>query len=338
MKNIVLHPSSDKDETDNIDYNLPINRERGRAIDLLVYTSYYDTEYGKDILDIMEQIVPVASVTSKVGMLFRMACLLNVDYQRTLNLFLAVTQDGNPNYFKLPVHNANPLLYFIGKDFRQLIPYFRMAMKSDMGNDVTADWLFRAWLCSNREAQDMLFELADKSKAARVKAIDFVGRHFDKKFAEPMMEILLRYLDYGEKELGREYDEIFRHLADWETSFDSRKFLDKFIKSQVCIYCSHEIYQYLKSLAENDPNYCLDLLTKLYNKKSSKHAENAEECPLEDNELQEITEILIDAYNNVRVYDKDNQSLESAMDLLDDLLEKEDVNYYLNRCLQTLEE
>ncbi len=338
VKDIVLHPSSDKDETDNIDYNLPINRERGRAIDLLVCTSYYDTEYGKDILDIMEQIVPIASVTSKVGLLFRMACLLNVDYQRTLNLFLAVTQDGNPNYFKLPVHNANPLLYFIGKDFRQLIPYFLMAMKSDMGNDVTADWLFRAWLCSNREAQDMLFELADKSKAARVKAIDFVGRHFDKKFAEPMMEVLLRYLDYEEKELGREYDEIFRHLADWETSLDSRKFLDKFIKSQVCIYCSHEIYKYLKSLAENDPNYCLDLLTKLYNKKSSKHAENAEEYPLDDNELQEITEILIDAYNNVRVYDKDNQSLESAMDLLDDLLEKEDVNYYLNRCLQTLEE
>lgn len=338
VKNIVLHPYSDKDETDNIDYNLPINRERGRAIDLLVCTSYYDTEYGNDILDTMEQIVPVASVTSKVGMLFRMACLLNVDYQRTLNLFLAVTQDGNPNYFKLPVHNANPLLYFIGKDFRQLIPYFRMAMKSDMGNDVTADWLFRAWLCSNREAKDMLFELVDKSKAARVKAIDFVGRHCDKKFAEPMMEVLLRYLDYGEKELGREYDEIFSHLADWETSLDSRKFLDKFIKSQVCIYCSHEIYQYLKYLAENDPNYCLDLLTKLYNKKSSKHAENTEECPLEDNELQEITEILIDAYNNVRVYDKDNQSLESAMDLLDDLLEKEDVNYYLNRCLQTLEE
>jgi len=338
VKDIVLHPSSDKDETDNIDYNLPINRERGRAIDLLVCTSYYDTEYGKDILDIMEEIVPVASVTSKVGMLFRMACLLNVDYQRTLNLFLAVTRDGNPNYFKLPVHNANPLLYFIGKDFRQLIPYFLMAMKSDMGNDVTADWLFRAWLCSNNEAKEMLFELADKSKAARVKAIDFVGRHFDKKFAEPMMEVLLRYLDYGEKELSKEYDEIFRHLADWETSLDSRKFLDKFIKSQVCIYCSHEIYQYLKSLAENDPNYCLDLLTKLYNKKSSKHAENAEEYPLEDNELQEITEILIDAYNNVRVYDKDNQSLESAMDLLDDLLEKEDVNYYLNRCLQTLEE
>lgn len=338
VKDIVLHPSSDKDETDNIDYNLPINRERGRAIDLLVCTSYYDTEYGKDILDIMEQIVPIASVTSKVGLLFRMACLLNVDYQRTLNLFLAVTQDGNPNYFKLPVHNANPLLYFIGKDFRQLIPYFLMAMKSDIGNDVTADWLFRAWLCSNNEAKEMLFELADKSKAARVKAIDFVGRHFDKKFAEPMMEVLLRYLDYEEKELGREYDEIFRHLADWETSLDSRKFLDKFIKSQVCIYCSHEIYQYLKSLAENDPNYCLDLLTKLYNKKSSKHAENAEEYPLDDNELQEITEILIDAYNNVRVYDKDNQSLESAMDLLDDLLEKEDVNYYLNRCLQTLEE
>lgn len=338
VKDIVLHPYSDKDETDNIDYNLPINRERGRAIELLVCTSCYDKEYGNDILDTMERIVPTVSVTSKVGMLFRMACLLNVNRQRTLNLFLAVTQDGDPNYFKLPVHNANPLLYFIGKDFHQVIPYFRMAMKSDIGNDVTADLLFRAWLCRNNEAKDMLFELADNSRVARVKTIDFVGRHFEAKFAEPMMEVLLRYLAFEEKELGREYDEIFRHLAEWETSLDSRKFMDKFIKSEVCIYCSHEIYKYLKSLAENDPNYCLDILTKLYNKKSRKHIENAEEYPLEDNELQEITEILIDAYNNVRVYDKDNQSLESAMDLLDALLENENVNYYLNRCLQILEE
>lgn len=338
VKNIVLHPYSDKDETDNIDYNLPINRERGRAIDLLVCISSYDTEYGNDILDTMEQIVPTASVTSKVGMLFRMACLLNVDYQRTLNLFLTVTQDGNPNYFKLPVHNVNPLLYFIGKDFQQLIPYFRLAMKSDVGNDVTADWLFRAWLCDNNEAKNMLFELADSSKAARVKAVDFVGRHFKAKFAEPMMEVLLCYLAFEEKELGREYDEIFRHLVEWETSLDSRKFLDKFIKSQVCIYCSHEVYKYLETLAVNDPNYCLDFLAKLYYKKSHKHMENSEEYPLENYELQQITEILIDAYNNVRVYDKDNQSLESAMDLLDALLEKEDVNYYLDRCLKELEE
>ena len=337
VKEIVLHPSSDKDESDNIDYNLPINRERGRAIDLLLCTSFYDKEYGYDILETLEQIVPIASYTSKVGMLFRMACLINVDYQRTLDLFLAVTEDANPNYFKLPIHNANPILYFIGKDFKQLIPYFQKAMKSDVGNDVTADMLFRAWLCGNNEAKDMLFELTDHSKIARVKAIDFVGKHFAMNFAEPMMEVLLRYLAYEEKDLGREYDEIFCHLNDWENSI-SRRFTDKFIQSQVCIYCSHEVYKYLESLAVSAPNLCLDFLAKLYNKKSRKQAETPEEYSLEENELQEITEILINAYNNVRVYNKDNQSLESAMDLLDALLEKEDVNYYLDRCMKDLEE
>ena len=91
-------------------------------------------------------------------------------------------------------------------------------------------------------------------------------------------------------------------------------------------------------MAVNNPNYCLDFLEKLYTKKSHKHEDKPEEYAVGEYELQEITEILIDAYNNVRVYEKDNHSLESAMNLLDKLLEKEDVNYYLNKCLNMLEE
>ena len=338
VKRIVLHPYSDQDETNNIDYNLPINRERGRAIDLLICTSYYDQEYGPDILKTIEQIATTASYTSKVGILFRMACLINVDYQRTLNLFIAITKDGNPNYYKLPIHNANPLLYSISKDFKKLIPYFKTAMTSEVGNDVTAEWLFRAWLSGNSEAKEMLFELADRSNTARVKSIDLIGRHYKSQFAKSMQEVLLHYLSFDEKELGNEYDDIFQHLSDWESSFNIQNFLDKFIKSPICAYCTHEIYTYLKSLAVDNPNYCLDFLEKLYTQKSHKHADKPEGYTLGDYELQEITEILINAYNNVRVYNKDNHSLESAMNLLDTLLEKEDVNYYLNKCLNMLEE
>ena len=164
-----------------------------------------------------------------------------------------------------------------------------------------------------------------------------MGKHFEAKFIEPMMEVLLRYLAVEDKELGREYDEVFSRLNDWESSM-SRKFIDEFIKSKVCIYCSHEVYKYLESMAVSAPNYCLDFLSKLYTKKSRKQAANSEEYSFEEYELREITEILINAYNNVRIYNKDNQSLESAMDLLDALLEKEDVNYYLDRCLKELEE
>jgi hypothetical protein len=70
----------------------------------------------------------------------------------------------------------------------------------------------------------------------------------------------------------------------------------------------------------------------LYEKKST-----SQKYTIEYNELQNITEILIEAYNNVRVYDNTDYSLESAMDLLDKLLEKEDINYYLNKCLNDLD-
>ena len=331
VRNIVLNPSKDEDEIDNIDYNLPLNRERGRAIDSLMHTCW-DKNYADDILNVLEQIVPVASITSKVGILFRMACLLNVNYQKTLQLFLEITKDGNPNYFKLPIHSANPILYFIDKDFEQLLPYFNKAMQSTVGNDVTADFLFRAWLNGQESAKTMLFNFADKSPIARTKIIDFVGKYFHATFAQQMQETLLRYLQYEEKELAEEYDEIFKYLSNWEQNFDCQQFLSTFIHSRLCVFCSYRIYEYMKYLATVNPHYCLELLSILYEKKST-----SQKYTIEYNELQSITEILIEAYNNVRVYDNTDYSLESAMDLLDKLLEKEDINYYLNKCLNDLD-
>jgi uncharacterized protein Usg len=292
----------------------------------------WDKNYADDILNVLEQIVPVASITSKVGILFRMACLLNVNYQKTLQLFLEITKDGNPNYFKLPVHSANPILYFIDKDFEQLLPYFNKAMQSTVGNDVTADFLFRAWLNGQESAKTMLFNFADKSPIARKKIIDFVGKYFHTTFAQQMQETLLRYLQYEEKELAEEYDEIFKYLSNWEQNLDCQLFLSTFIHSQLCVFCSYRIYEYMKYLATVNPNYCLELLSILYEKKST-----SQKYTIEYNELQNITEILIEAYNNVRVYDNTDYSLESAMDLLDKLLEKEDINYYLNKCLNDLD-
>ena len=76
MLSIPVIRAKDEDEIDNIDYNLPLNRERGRAIDSLMHTCW-DKNYADDILNVLEQIIPIASITSKVGILFRMACLLN---------------------------------------------------------------------------------------------------------------------------------------------------------------------------------------------------------------------------------------------------------------------
>ena len=330
VKGVALHPSSDEDDTDDIDFNLPINRERGRAIDILEL-SFYDKAYADDIINTLFAIVPDASVTSKVGILFRMAYLLNVNREKTLQLFLEVTRDGNPNYYRLPVHNANPILYLIRTNFDDLVPYFESAVLSNIGNDVTANLLFRAWLMGTKKAKDMLLQFTDQSAVARVQVIDFVGRYYRKDFAEQMMEVLNRYMAYNEEALGKEYDEIFGKLGTWRELFDTQAFLNKFIKSDACVHCSYRIYEYLKSLAVENPEYCLDLLSALYAKKSTAYA-------VEHYELQQITEILIEAYNNVRTYTSDNQSLEHAMDLMDNLLEKEDVNYYLTQCLKTLEE
>lgn len=330
VKSVALHPSQDIDEVEDIDYNLPINRERGRAI-LVLMECMYDEEYVKELFPTLFAIVPEASVTSKVGMLFMMAYLLNVDRKQTLELFLEVTKDYNHNYFTLPVHNGNPLLYLIKTNFEDLIPYFTAAMQCEKGQDVTANLLFRAWIGGNEIAKQMLFDFADGSPVARIQSIDLIARHCSRNLLNNMYEVLLRYLHYKEEDLGRKYDYVFEKMEDWLTFFPVHEYLDKFQKSEVCVYTSHFVYKFLKNYTNEDPEYCLQFIAALYTKK-------AKEYEIEYYELREITEILITAYNNVRTYDANNEALESAMDMLDELLEKEDVNYYLDKCLYAVTE
>lgn len=330
VKSVVLHPTSDVDEAKDIDYNMPINRERGRAIIALV-ESYYDEEYAAEIFPTLFAIVPNASVTSKLGMLFEMAVLLNIDRAKTLDLFLSVTKDYDRNYFALPLHNANPLVYLIRTNFEDLIPYFESAVKSEKGQNVTTDLLLSSWLLGKDAAKPMLMAFADISPIARVHLIDQVRRSCNKGNTDKMYEILLRYLAYGDEDLGRRYDDVFDELEKWKSFFPTKDYLQQFLESDMGLYCSHDIYHYLKNLANNDPNYCLSFISTLYNKKAATGY-------LKSYELGEITGILIAAYNNVRIYDKDNAALESAMDMLDELLEKENANHYLNQCLKAMDE
>lgn len=330
VKSVVLHPSQDTDDSEDVDYNVSINRERGCAIWELM-KCMYDEEYVKELFPTLFAIVPEASVTSKVGILFQMAYLLNVDRKQTLELFLEVTRDYNHNYFTLPVHDGNPLLYLIRTNFDDLVPYFTAATQCEKGQDITANLLFRAWVGGSETAKQMLFDFADKSPVARVQSIDMIARYCSKNLLDKMYEVLLRYMSYKEEDLGRKYDYVFEKMENWLTFFPVGEYLDKFKKSEVCIYSSHYVYKFLKNYTHEDPEYCLQFIAALYAKKVKAYE-------MDYYELREITEILIAAYNNVRTYDAKNEALESAMDLLDELLEKEDVNYYLDKCLYEVTE
>ena len=330
VKSVALHPSEDTDDMEDIDYNVSINRERGCAIWELM-KCMYDEEYVKELFPTLFAIVPDASVTSKVGILFQMAYLLNVDRKQTLELFLEITKDYNHNYFTLPVHDGNPLLYLIRTNFEDLVPYFTAATQCKKGQDVTANLLFRAWVGGSEAAKQILFNFADISPMARVQLIDLIARYCSKNLLDKMYEVLLRYMTYKEEDLGRKYDYAFEKMVDWQPFFPVQDYLDKFKKSEVCVYASHFVYKFLKDYSNEDPVYCLQFIAALYAKK-------AKEYEMEYYELREITEILIAAYNNVRTYDAKNEALESAMDMLDELLEKEDVNYYLDKCLYEVTE
>ena len=330
VKSVALHPSQDIDDMEDIDYNVSINRERGCAIWELM-KCMYDEEYVKELFPTLFAIVPEASVTSKVGILFQMAYLLNVNRKQTLELFLEITRDYNHNYFTLPVHDGNPLLYLIRTNFDDLVPYFTAAMQSEKGQDVTANLLFRAWVGGSDAAKQMLYDFADMSPVARVQLVDLIARYCSKNLLDKMYEVLLRYMSYKEEDLGRKYDYTFEKMENWLTFFPVRDYMDRFKKSEVCVYASHFVYKFLKNYTNEDPEYCLQFIAALYVKK-------AKEYEVEYYELREITEILITAYNNVRTYDAKNKALESAMDMLDELLEKEDVNYYLDKCLYEVTE
>ena len=310
----VAREAEDKREADyaDVDYNTGINQVRGSAVDHLV-RSVTMAPYTDDIFKCLDDIAETASVATRCAALFQMAVMMHGDKEKTLKLFLHLVHDYDVHLLRLPVHSMNPILYLISYNFDALKVYFEQCVLKPECHKVNVVWLLIATLRQKLGAEELLVKMADASENGRASLVRETERYYTPAHHQLFEDILRRYMNFDEEELGRQYDFIFKEYETWSDNV-LEPYLDSLFDSPVIKHCNHFVFEFLESYSDKNPHKTLYWLLGRYMRKESNWRV-----------FDSMTEVLLTAYNKILVFDKNDKVLEDAMDMLDDFLQSDDV-------------
>ena len=309
----VAREAEDNREVDyaDVDYNTGINQVRGCAVDHLV-RSVTMTPYTDDIFKCLDDIAETASVATRCAALFQMAVMMHGNKEKTLKLFLHLVHDYDVHLLRLPVHSMNPILYLISYNFEALKEYFEHCILKPDCHKVNVVWLLIAALRQKSEADELMYKMADASENGRASLVRETERYYSPAHHELLEDILRRYMNYDEEELGRQYDFIFKEYEKWQDNV-LEPYLDTLFDSPVIKYCNHFVFEFLESYSDKNPHKTLYWLLGRYMRKEENWRV-----------FDSMTEVLLTAYNKILVFDKNDKVLEDAMDMLDEFLQSDD--------------
>lgn len=290
-----------------------INRIRGAA-SLKLVQCYKFPEYKNDIFSALEKMASKAEVHTRAAALYQLVYLNHLDIERNLNLFLSLMKDYNPLLLKVPLHDLHPLLYFIHGNFSKLIDFFTNAIKIEESHEMISNILFFAWLKDYEKSEELLNEILNKSDTAKrtVVEVAFESIVNGGKIEDKCWEILHRFLGVDNEELGKVYEHGFLRLKKISFSENLEDFLDKYTYSSVGKYRGYYFYTLLLKLSNDIPEKCIEWVLQF--KECEKP--NIQERMLRNEPLQ----VVIQSYNAIREYDRNNIILEQAMDAFDSML------------------
>lgn len=327
----VYEPEEDNQSNSGRDvYNTGINQSRGHAAHLLVQCYCYE-EFKEQLFETLEQIADKASVYTRSAALLNMAVLNCLDKERNLALFLKMMHDYEPRLMAMPVHNHNPLVYFINFAFDKLIDYFRHASDTPLCYKEVVILLWIAWSHNNHHkvAQELLNKICDESEEARIALIGFL-RTLDEQMSSDAEEYILRFMteQYDSKELGAQYDSIFHHMDEWKDDIRD-KIAKSFINSPFNKYAGRSFMNYLAKYAITEPLTSLQWLEIILSKKK----------PDDYNMWNQVTDVLIQSYNGIKSFDCEEYQgvLERAMDMMDQLMQNKDNKYLITNFISKLD-
>lgn len=134
----------EEDENESAPYQTGINEVRGSACEYLM-ECYRHKEYKEAIFSAYETLPGNATIHTRSAVLFKMALLNYLDTNRSLDLYLKLMSDYRPNLMAMPLHNLNPLVYYINYGFDRLIPLFEKAIEIPFCHEEMAPLLWLAW-------------------------------------------------------------------------------------------------------------------------------------------------------------------------------------------------
>lgn len=302
-----------------------INRTRGHAAYNLVKCQQYP-QYSSQIFDILEQIAPTANVTTRAAILLNFALLNNIDKDRSVKLFKVLTADYDPRLMAMPLHNLNPLLYYINYATDELIDYFELAITTSGGRKTASIILWLAWHRHQHKTAKAILDRAVKNIDAKVALITFFQQQ--NIYEATALDYILQFVDLEESssDLAKSIDTLFRDLPARKNA--SLKLAKQYTNSQMVLLQYDGYLAFLNKLALINPEHTLECINRFV----------AVTSP-DTRTIETVTDIVLKTYNSIRKYDVSDMllELEQAMDILDKVIEENHVSANINKFIHHLD-
>lgn len=324
-------PDEDKHKDDKDVHNVGINQSRGNAGYLLVECVKED-KYAEDIFKTIESIAETASVYTRAAVLLNMAALNFHDKNRNVVLFKKLMHDYDPRLMALPVHNYNPLVYFINYAVDDLIDFFSHAAETPecYREQVVILWL--AWSHNNRDARVKVFldKMCEQSPEARISLLEFLCT-LDHKMNEDALCYILHFMEpqYDSEKMGEVCDNLFYHAKDWDDDVQ-KKVAEAFVESPVSKHKVRVFIEFLAGYAIKDPIQTLAWLERVLGNTVAS----------DDYYLwNHIVDVIIQSYNGIKSFNDSSyqDTLEHALDLIDTIMQNPGNKYLITNFINKLD-
>lgn len=323
-------PQREEYQKDQDAITIGINQPRGQAGRLLVRCAREDSRYKEDIFSVIEAVADTSSVYTRAAILMEMALLNFWDQDRNVRLFKKLMYDYDPRLMALPVHNYNPLVYFVNYALEELMEFFGHVIECPDCYLQQVIILFLAWSHNNRDERikKMLDIICNASQEARLSLLSFLGSV--KQDDEDILFYILRLMNpkFDSPELGKACDQMFYHIEKWSQASQVRV-AGAYISTTLYRHKIRGFIHFLGGYALKDPRQTLEWLEKILRLSPACEAYI----------WNQIVEIIIQAYNGAKTFNHPDyqEALEYAMDLIDRIMQHPSNRYMISNFMNKLD-
>ena len=323
-------PAEDRHKENKDVQTVGINQPRGNAGYMLVECARND-QYKEKIFSTIEQIAESASVYTRAAVLLNMAALNLLDKKRNVKLFKKLMHDFNPRLMALPVHNYNPLVYFVNYAVDDLIEFFSHAVETPECYNEQVVILWLAWAHNNKDERIKKFldNMWETSEDARISLLNFLST-LDGKMSEEAICYILQSMEpqYETPKMGEVCDNLFHHADKWTDDYQKRV-AEAFVASPLSKHKVTVFVNFLAGYAIKDPVQTLEWLEQIL----------AYDMPDDYFIVNHVVDVLIQSYNGIKSFNDSNyqEILEHAMDLIDSIMQSPSNKYLMVNFINKLD-
>ena len=305
------------------------NNVRGAAAGRIVEI-YFNPAFENLIFDAIYQIAEDPNLSVRVAIMPRLALLMHLNEQKTLEIFLKLVSTNEPEIIK---HSIWSVQYLLNNNFDKLNDYFQQAIKLESIHGELAVVLGKAWLKEKEGSDQLLDSLLEISNEAKASLVDVAVKNLGNKeenIRAKCRQIFLRFLHSTDEKVIHEYSCAFFDLTP-KMFLEVYPLLQKYAQSNVARKKPRYYFEYLLKCTKEHPTQCLELLQHVntYDKPDISQAGYYNDEPVK---------ALIGIYNSLSSWEtKNSKYLNRTMALFDKMLKTQKFRGAVNKVIDQIE-